>query len=651
MCKKGHARDDFSATFRRYVLAALLPLVLPGTVAAQGPENVLIVVNAAVPDSIQIGEHYQRRRRIPTEHLLRINIPNGPEQIPRAAYDALIEAPIRGWIGRQQAQDRLLFIVLTKGVPLRIEGTAGRTGTVASVDSELTLLYRRMTGQAVAPSGSVANPYFQATRAIAEARPFTHERHDIYLVTRLDGFTVADVLALIDRGSAPSREGRFLLDQRSSILPEPGNQWLQRASVILGGLGFTDRVTLETTSQVAKNEANLLGYYSWGSNDPAMTDRRNNLTFEPGALAGTYVSTDGRTFREPAATWTHGRWEDPRSFHGGSPQSLTGDLIRQGITGVSGHVAEPYLDATIRPDVLFPAYVSGFTLAESFYLAMPYLSWQTIVIGDPLTAPFRRQGAPEAELAPPLDPATELPAYFAARTLKLRARAGGDPLVLRAESRLARQDRDGAIAALVEATSRNPKLVEGHLLLAGLYENQGDRTRAIERYRTVIAAAPGQIAALNNLAFLLAEGVDTVAESIELARRAAALAPQNPQVLDTLAWALHRSGDSGGARAPIALALRGAPASSEILLHAAFIDAAVGELVTARAKLDRALAITPALEERDDVKGLRAKLANVKVPEPRQTAKPAPRSPAPAKPAPATPSPTAPGPSAPEIRK
>src|SRR4029434_5395873 len=71
-------------------------------------------------------------------------------------------------------------------------------------------------------------------------------------------------------------------------------------------------------------------------------------------------------------------------------QPLTGDLIREGITGIAGHVAEPYLNATIRPQILFPAYLSGFNLAESFYLAMPYLSWQTVVIGDPLCAPLRR---------------------------------------------------------------------------------------------------------------------------------------------------------------------------------------------------------------------------------------------------------------------
>ena len=40
-----------------------------------------------------------------------------------------------------------------KGIPLRIRGTGGLNGTVASVDSELTLLYRKLLGVSVAPVG------------------------------------------------------------------------------------------------------------------------------------------------------------------------------------------------------------------------------------------------------------------------------------------------------------------------------------------------------------------------------------------------------------------------------------------------------------------------------------------------------------------
>src|SRR5207244_9761766 len=114
-----------------------------------------------------------------------------------------------------------------------------------------------------------------------------------------------------------------------------------------------------------------------------------NLSFANGALAAMFVSSDARTLSEPPLDWKLGNWEDSTTHFAGSPQSLIGDLIRDGITGVAGHVAEPYLDATVHPNVLFPRYLSGATLAEAFYQAVPYLSWQPIVIGDPLCATFR----------------------------------------------------------------------------------------------------------------------------------------------------------------------------------------------------------------------------------------------------------------------
>jgi len=45
---------------------------------------------------------------------------------------------------------------------------------------------------------------------------------------------------------------------------------------------------------------------------------------------------------------------------------------------------------------------------------MPYLSWQTVVIGDPLCAPFPRRVLQPADIDKGIDPATELPALFAA---------------------------------------------------------------------------------------------------------------------------------------------------------------------------------------------------------------------------------------------
>jgi hypothetical protein len=62
-----------------------------------------------------------------------------------------------------------------QGIPLRIKGTSGRGGTTAGVDSELTLLYRRLTGVETPLVGPLANPYFLADTPIAQAKPFSHQ--------------------------------------------------------------------------------------------------------------------------------------------------------------------------------------------------------------------------------------------------------------------------------------------------------------------------------------------------------------------------------------------------------------------------------------------------------------------------------------------
>jgi uncharacterized protein (TIGR03790 family) len=68
-----------------------------------------------------------------------------------------------------------------------------------------------------------------------------------------------------------------------------------------------------------------------------------------------------------------------------------GNFISDGITGMKGYVnypGETYLNFITRPNILFERYTDGYTLAESYYMAFPYMSWVDVVIGDPKTAPY-----------------------------------------------------------------------------------------------------------------------------------------------------------------------------------------------------------------------------------------------------------------------
>jgi tetratricopeptide (TPR) repeat protein len=326
-----------------------------------------------------------------------------------------------------------------------------------------------------------------------------------------------------------------------------------------------------------------------------------------------FVSSDARTFKEPPAGWATGPWTDKSKYFANSPQSLAGDLIREGVTGIAGHVAEPFLDGTIRPDILFPAYLSGLNLAESFYLAMPYISWQTVVIGDPLCAPFPRKALQPSEIDKGIDPATELPALFSARRMPVATAKGAKPeaaeRLLRFEARTGRGDKAGAVKALEEATAIDPRFAAAHLLLAQTYEETKDYDKAIDRYRSVLAVNPNDTVALNNLAYGLAVRKGQPAEAIGYAERALTLTRGSATVADTLAWVQHLLGRDREAAQLLAGAVRALPANAEVRLHAAVVYTALGMLEPATKELAEALRLDPALEKTDEVKALQGKLA------------------------------------------
>ena len=164
---------------------------------------------------------------------------------------------------------------------------------------------------------------------------------------------------------------------------EDGADWLRNAANLLP----KDRVVLDTIDQGAlRHQTDVIGYASWGSNDQESSPAFSRLSLAPGAIVTEYVSTDGRTFKKPPDNWTIRRLEQrPPDWFAGSPQTLTADYLLEGATG--GHPATSTSRISNRrriPNYLLPAYYNGRNLAESYYLAIRSLSWQNIVIGDPL---------------------------------------------------------------------------------------------------------------------------------------------------------------------------------------------------------------------------------------------------------------------------
>jgi uncharacterized protein (TIGR03790 family) len=334
---------------------------------------VAVIVNDADAASRAIAAYYSARRAIPAEHICHLRL-TADEEIGRETFERDIEAPVADWLERRNLVEKILVLVTTSGVPLKVKGTLSLTGTASSVDSELTLLYNLLHGRKRPPlEGGVPNPFYRSSLR------FRHPQFAMYLVARLTAYTVEDVKATIDRSLQARNRGIVVLDGKSGDMDE-GELWLRGARNRLPPV----RVVFDDTARVIENVGEVIGYASWGSNDPHRTKRTAGLRWLPGGIATEYVSTDARTFREPPAGWQITSWSDRAGYFAGSPQSLAGDLLREGATGVSGNVYEPYLPFTTHPDLLFPAYLGGWTLAESYWRSIPLLSWMNVVVGDPL---------------------------------------------------------------------------------------------------------------------------------------------------------------------------------------------------------------------------------------------------------------------------
>lgn len=327
-------------------------------------KRVLLVINDASSESREIGDFYKSQRLIPGENVLRVTTATG-EEMSRDAFEEAVAKPLKAKL--DATKNPIDFIVLTKGMPLRIrEGGFAVDAFVACVNKPL----EPISNPTETDIRRCLNPYFNKNES------FSSKKFGIYLVTRLDGYTVRDAKNLVlNAGSAKPHRGPFLFDAdptRTSNGYKIMQDSLLRAADVLKTKGYD--VSLDQSAKFVSHEKPVAGYSSWGSNDRQFDAAAyKGIRFLPGAVGETFVSTSGRTFL-------------PTS--GG--QSLVADLIAGGISGVKGYVSEPYTFALAKPDILFDRYTSGFNLAESFSMASMVLKWKDVVIGDPLCAPYKK---------------------------------------------------------------------------------------------------------------------------------------------------------------------------------------------------------------------------------------------------------------------
>jgi uncharacterized protein (TIGR03790 family) len=284
----------------------------------------------------------------------------------------------------------------TQGIPPQLQRND------ASVDDELALLPRLGFDD---PIATAPNPVVGVTNGAQ-----IHPTNGVFMVTRLDGPTPEIARGLVDKAlEAESRGlwGHAYIDLRA-ITNGPyglGDRMITNAAVAAKRLGFETFVDNQPAtlgvgyplSQVAL----YVGWYDSGVTGPFY---RASVEFQPGAFAYHLHSFSAANLRSVSENWV-------------------GPLLARGATATMGCVAEPYLEFTPNPAMFLErwGYV-GMTLGEAATAAHPVLSWQTVVVGDPLYRPFGRSLAEDGKrLDDANDPWT---AYALVRNANLQLMAG-----------------------------------------------------------------------------------------------------------------------------------------------------------------------------------------------------------------------------------
>ena len=318
------------------------------------------------------------RREIQKQELLALNVVMGQE---------VALARFRGTVP-ETAQETAAAIRFAHGLmgelkfweEARSLYAAGDHRTEAAVDSELTLI---LAGQ-YQLTRWLPNPF----NFLYDRLPFIKQaREQTLMVARLDGPTPEIARRLVDDALETEKAGLsgvFYLDARG--LAGQGKPdayaWFDQhlIQVYQQMKKFSSmKVVLDKRPEVfppgsCPNAALYCGWYSAANYVPACKWRK-------GAVGYHVASYEAETLKKPGSkVWCK-------------------RMLEEGVAATLA-VAEPYLQSFPLPDQFFPLLMTGkFSLLEVYFLTLTSVSWQMILIGDPLYTPFKNNPAillPEA---------------------------------------------------------------------------------------------------------------------------------------------------------------------------------------------------------------------------------------------------------------
>jgi putative PEP-CTERM system TPR-repeat lipoprotein len=195
---------------------------------------------------------------------------------------------------------------------------------------------------------------------------------------------------------------------------------------------------------------------------------------------------------------------------------------------------------------------------------------------------------------------------FAEKAFKLAP--SGNSLTALAVYQDAVGERGAALKRFADWLEKHPDDIPVRMAYAGTLIADGQEPKSTIQYDIILQAAPDNLTALNNQAWILRK--DNPAQALEHAQAAAQLAPDSPAVLDTLAVVQYHNKEYEQAQRNIQRALKASPDEPSMRYHKAMIAVALNDKPGARAMLEELLAANKSFPEEAEARALLAELQN-----------------------------------------
>ena len=303
------------------------------------------------------------------------------------------------YVEGQQLKSRIKYIVLCKGIPLKVNPYVEYSGNnhylrqMVSLDGLLCFLSQTDPNFSILDDifgtscDDIPNPYYNVDKNFDGNYRFKSDYFNYsdnyvsykinYLVSRLDGLTYDNVIALIDRGAQPDMSGNnlFLLDahQSSGLGVFALRRDATQAANYLNAFNYN--YILDLTDYIYYNcPTPVIGYSSSGRHAGMPYYYNYLFTFDRpnGSIYNTYESYNA-FYMDTLNLWNR---QDNQGM-------ITEWMGTEG-SGGAGHVYEPTTSTISRDSIFFPLYSIGYSIVDAAYQGMPFLAYRNTVLGDPL---------------------------------------------------------------------------------------------------------------------------------------------------------------------------------------------------------------------------------------------------------------------------